>query len=123
MNATPKPTVSHIEDHEGTGECSACPRTGLRWIVVLSDGTKVGTECAKKITGTAVAATPKSHGWIHLFEVAATHVEHGVTYALWKRIGGTATRETRNGHLTAVGGVEADWIRRGWNVTTTHREV
>ena len=50
-------TVHHLEDHEGAGECQQCGRTGLRWVAILTDSTRVGVECAKKINA-AVPAGP-----------------------------------------------------------------
>lgn len=54
--------ITKIEDHEGFGRCSECGRENLRWIVVLSDGTRVGTECAKKVCG--IAVNTRKLGWL-----------------------------------------------------------
>lgn len=105
-------TIARIDDHEGDGDCSNCGRTGLRWIATLSDGTKVGLECAKKILGFRPA--PQKYQWIADFTPIAEYVEYGSTYVLWKHKVGNGTRETRDGVLVSVGGCRNDWIRRGW---------
>ncbi|GIH07514.1 hypothetical protein Rhe02_55810 [Rhizocola hellebori] len=107
-----KPMIWKIEDREFQGECSACPRTGLRWIAVLSDGSTVGLECAKKIVG--FRPSPITYTWVADFEPIAEHNDHGTLYVMWQRKGGKATRETKNGALVSVGGVRSDWIKRGW---------
>ena len=66
-------TLVKIEDHEGNGECRECGRTGLRWIATLSDGTHVGTECAKQILGWK--PTPKTYTWVADFTAIAKVVE------------------------------------------------
>lgn len=105
-------TMVKIEDHEGNGHCSACQREGLRWIVTLSDGSQVGTECAKTIIG--VKPDPKSYTWTADFTAVAEHNEYGDTLVLWQHKNGTATRETRNGYLVAVGGRRRIWEKEGW---------
>jgi hypothetical protein len=105
-------TLVKVEDHEGNGECSECGRTGLRWIATLSDGTTVGVECAKKVMGWKPA--PKTYAWTADFAATAEHIECGETFILWTAKTGNATRETRNGNLTAVGGVRQAWTARGW---------
>jgi hypothetical protein len=105
-------TLAKIEDREGDGTCSACDREGLRWVAILSDGTGVGLECAKKILGFKPA--PGSYAWVADFRPSAEHRDHAVIYVLWQHKRGNATRETRNGHLTEIGGVRNTWIRRGW---------
>lgn len=55
-------TVWRIEDHEGTGECQQCGKTGLRWVTYLSDGSRVGGECAKRIMGWA--PTARNFSWL-----------------------------------------------------------
>lgn len=110
-------TITRIEDREGEGDCSHCQRTGLRWIVILSDGTAVGVECAKKVLGYKPA--PKSYQWVQHFTVEATKVERWPNgeethWAMWTRKDGRETRETSNGVLVTVGGVRADWTRKGW---------
>jgi hypothetical protein len=44
----------------------------------------------------------------------AEHTDGGATFVLWQHRTGTATRETRNGHLARVGGVAAAWRAAGW---------
>jgi len=101
-----------IEDHEGEGRCGACQREGLRWIVTMSDGSQVGTECAKRVMGFKPA--PKTYAWVEHFTPVAEHTEYRQTYVLWQHKAGTATRETMNGTLMAVGGVRQTWERKGW---------
>ena len=108
----PRVTLVMIEDAEFEGTCGECGRNGLRWLARLSDGTAVGTECAKAILGYKPA--PKMYAWVPDYRPVATHVDYGVTYVLWRHKSGTATRETRNGHLSAVGAVPREWERRGW---------
>lgn len=117
MTTTKTPTLAYVMDAEGAGECGACDRTGLRWIAVLSDGSHVGLECAKKVMGFRPA--PKAYNWIPEFEIVATKVECAgtsseCTWALWQHKTGPQTRETRNGSLATVGGARGDWERRGW---------
>lgn len=104
--------ISKIEDREDSGECGACGRTNLRWIAILSDGTGVGMECAKKILGYRPAT--KSFDWIAHFTPVAEHVEYGTTYVMWQRKCGNETRETQDGVLMVVGGVRNDWTKKGW---------
>jgi hypothetical protein len=104
--------VVKVEDHEGTGECGACPRTGLRWIVVLSDGSRIGTECAKRVLG--IPVSPRNHRWVEHFDVIAEFTDGRESWVLYRRKGGVQTRDTRNGALMGIGGCEADWKRRGW---------
>jgi hypothetical protein len=106
-----------IEDHEGEGRCGACQREGLRWIVTMSDGSQVGTECAKRVMGYKPA--PKSYAWVADYQPVAEHTEcpaskYAATYVLWQHKAGTKTIETRNGVLQAVGGVRQAWERKGW---------
>lgn len=101
-----------IEDHEGNGICTACGREGLRWIVTLSDGTQVGTECTKKILG--YKPQSKHYNWIADFEIIAEHNERGTYFVMWQQKNGRETRETRDGSLVSVGGIRKDWTQRGW---------
>lgn len=140
---TPKLTITKIEDHEGNGHCTACGRENLRWICTLSDSTKVGTECAKKVLGwkpqppcplagdgscvagpeaptvrpawLGLGATGRKHyNWIPDFVIVAEHNERGTHFVKWQHKTTRETRETRDGGLTAVGGVRRDWQDRGW---------
>ncbi len=114
-----KPTVVKIEDHEGSGECQSCGRTGLRWIVTLSDGSKVGTECAKKVMGWTPA--PKSYAWVADYTPVAEHVIGAEHFIMWQHKHGNRTRMTINGVLYQDGGVRQDWIRKGWIVAGAAR--
>lgn len=110
--ATTKVHLVHVEDHEGDGTCGTCGREGLRWIAVLSDGQRLGFECAKAALGYKPA--PRDFAWQAHFTLTEVHHEYGDTYGLWRAKVGGQTRETRNGHLTQVGGVPAEWSARGW---------
>lgn len=101
-----------IDDVEGEGECSHCGRPGLRWIAVLSDGSRVGVQCARKLLGIPIAK--RNFEWVAAFDVVATHVEHGVHHVLWRHKTYTETRETRNGILHQVGGAWTAWRLKGW---------
>ena len=57
MSRESKPTITKVLDREGEGECQECGRTNVRWVAVLSDGSTVGGECAKKITGQVFSPT------------------------------------------------------------------
>lgn len=114
--STPKLSVSHVEDHQDRdGVCGHCQRENLRWIMVLSDGTKVGSSCMKKVLGWSVPT--KKIDWVVGKTLVATKVftsgGETVTYTLWTTEGGR-TSEARNGYLNSVGGARADWERRGW---------
>ncbi|AER49192.1 hypothetical protein SEA_KATNISS_80 [Mycobacterium phage Katniss] len=110
--AAAKLELVKVEDHEGTGECPSCGRTGLRWICVMNDGSRAGVECAKKLLGYRPA--PKHYNWVPEFTAVAEYVEAGQTFVLWQHNTSGQTRETRNGILVAVGGARAAWQRRGW---------
>lgn len=117
MTTTKTPTLQYVMDAEGTGECSECDRSGLRWIAVLSTGQHVGLECAKKVMGWK--PTPKTYNWLADYRLVSTHVECAGTsselvWALWQHKEGTATRDTRGGALNTVGGARQTWEARGW---------
>lgn len=100
MTTTQSLHIVKIEDHEGDGRCSECNREGLRWICTLSDGTTVGTECARKIVGFKPA--PKSYNWAAGFTATAKRAEGNTTFVLWRN--GNRVAVTRNAILVAVGG-------------------
>lgn len=112
MNTTATVTLVRVEDHEGTGTCGACDREGLRWIAVLSDGSRVGVECAKKVLGWKPA--PASYSWVEFFEPIAEHDDFGAVYVLWQQKNGAQTRVTRAGSTVLVGGGRDFWTREGW---------
>jgi len=101
-----------IEDYEGNGTCSACGREGLRWIVTLSDDTRVGVECSAKVCGWR--PTRKVYAWTADFVPVAEYRYAEVTFVLWHHKRGNATNTTRNGHLVTVGGALREWARNGW---------
>jgi hypothetical protein len=108
---TTRPTITRYEDHEGDGTCGACGREGLRWIARLSDGSGIGTECAKAVLGYTVAR--KDYAWTTDFAPVATVVEYGETLVLWQSKSGSQTRETRDGRLVKVGGARKEWQQEG----------
>lgn len=113
MNAL---SVVRIEDHDGTGYCGHCGRDGIRWAVVLSDGTVVGAECAKRRLGIPVPRVSE-WAWVAKYDLVAAHTdERGRQSFMYQRKGGQGTREVVDGHLVQVGGVRQDWERRGWEI-------
>jgi hypothetical protein len=82
MTTTQTLRIARFEDHEGDGRCGHCEREGLRWIVRLSDGSGVGTECAKAVLGWKPA--PRDYKWIIGFSVVAETVAYGETFAVWQ---------------------------------------
>ena len=106
--STAQATIAKIEDHEGFGRCSECEREGLRWIVVLSDGTSVGTECAKRVLGHSV--TPKSYSWMTGFSAVAEHVTKFETAVLYRNDKGR-TALAINGVLQSMGGGAREFER------------
>lgn len=111
-----KPEIVKVEDHEGTGECLHCGREGIRWIVVLSDGSRVGLSCARKAMGYRVA--PKQYNWIPDFVVYAEIEERGVFHRLWHhKDQPRLVRWTINLGVQAIGDrrfIEDGWRQRGW---------
>lgn len=105
--------LTKIEDHEGGGTCGHCGREGLRWIAVLSDGSRWGTACAKKVLG-VVSPSPRNLEWASKYVPVAEHVEGDVTFVMWQQKRGWQTIQTRNGYMTTVGGVRREWERKGW---------
>ena len=101
--------VTKIEDHEGFGRCGHCDRENLRWIVVLSDGTRVGTECAKRVLG--INVKPNDYTWLTDYDLVAEHVTAHETFALYQLRGGTRTRLAINGHLAVNGNGRAYFER------------
>lgn len=110
MTQTTAIQIVKVEDHEGDGRCSSCNREGLRWVVTLSDGTMVGTECSKKILGIKVA--PADHRWTRDFTPADQRTTDGGTIeVLWQHKTRNVTALTRDGHLTTMGGARKEWER------------
>lgn len=73
--------IEKIEDFEGEGECGHCGRHGLRWVATLSDGSRVGLECAKKAL--SVEPQPTNHSRIADYEIAAECDEWGAHHVMW----------------------------------------
>ena len=105
MTNTETLTVHKVEDYEGDGECGHCDRKGLRWIVTLSDGSKVGSQCAKKLMGWK--ATPKNFNWTARFNVVEEKTMNHGHYVLWQGKTGKGGVLMINGHATAFGGFAA----------------
>ncbi|URM87337.1 hypothetical protein SEA_BANQUO_6 [Gordonia phage Banquo] len=103
---TTKLTVTKYEDAEGDGRCQQCGREGLRWLAVLSDGSRCGVECAKAVVGFKPA--PKAYRWIAGCEVVAEWCECGATFVLYRD--GAVGRLAMNGSLMTVAGFDA--VRR-----------
>lgn len=76
--ATATVEVVEVQDHEGFGVCGHCGREGLRWIVVLSDGTSLGSGCMKKVLGWNVA--PKKIQWAAGYEKSLDLAENLALY-------------------------------------------
>ena len=91
-------TVTKIEDREGNGICQCCDRENLRWIVTLSDGSSVGTQCANKIMG------HKNYNWKSLTaDIAGMLIirewtSHCETICLLSNVTGTRFAITVNGN-------------------------
>ena len=105
MTNTQTLTVHKVEDYEGNGECGHCDRTGLRWMVTLSDGSKVGSQCAKKLMGWK--ATPKNFDWTAKFNVVEEKTIVHDHFVLWQGKTGKGGVLMINGHATAFGGFAA----------------
>lgn len=89
-----------------------CGKTGVRWIVYLSDGSRVGGECAKKIMGWA--PTKKTHGWVQgLTAVAEKEVAGpvGRTQAVLYRSASGKSGAMSVGGVRVVAG-PFEWVER-----------
>jgi hypothetical protein len=105
---TTKLSIDKIEDREGDGTCRHCDREGLRWIFVLSDGTEIGSGCARKVLGFAPA--PKAFAWVSKFEAVAT--ANG--YTLYQsKTHGDAVMAIAQGANLVVNGPGA-WVTSRW---------
>jgi hypothetical protein len=92
-------TVMFVEDCEGDGTCLACGREGLRWILVLSDGSRVGSECAKAILG--------SYTWINDYTALGYTVNpQGECVRVWKHKRANAFALTVDGVMRLSGDSE-----------------
>lgn len=84
-----------------------CGKTGVRWIVYLSDGSRVGGECAKKIMGWA--PTKRTHGWVQgLTAVAEKTICGGALAVLWRSESGRVGVMSINGNSICSG--PFDWV-------------
>jgi hypothetical protein len=95
-------TAVKVESCEGDGECSRCNRTGLIWVVTLSDGTRVGGECAKILLGWK--PTKASHSWLKGMAATAETTVYNDTLILW--VNGNRAAISRNGNLQTSGPVD-----------------
>lgn len=109
-------TLARIEDHEGAGTCGYCGREDLRWIYCLTDGSLVGSECAKKIIGHTI--DPRSHARLIDFHVIGEWQNRfGVIYLLWQHdTAGSVYSETIDGKVKHHnnGDLLKLWVRDGW---------
>lgn len=102
MTTTAAITVWKIEDHEGDGVCQECGKEGLRWVTFLSDGSRVGGECAKRIMGWK--PTAKSHSWVTgLHAVAEGRVSPTQHAVLWSDADGKRGAISINGNAQSQG--------------------
>ena len=104
-----KLTIEKIEDREGDGTCRHCGREGLRWIFILSDGTEIGSGCARKVLGWAPA--PKSYTWAAKVEAVETVGAHTLYRS---RKNGDAVMVIAQGANLVVSGPGA-WVRSRWS--------
>jgi hypothetical protein len=112
MTTTQTITVLKIEDHGGEGICTACGKEGLRWVSILSDGSRVGGECAKKIMGWK--PTAKSHAWVTGLHIIAEGDMSPVQYAvLWSDETGRRGAVSINGVANVSGPL--DWCRQEYD--------
>ncbi len=99
-------TVWRVEDHEGNGECQRCGKTGLRWVAYLSDGSRVGGECAKRLLGWA--PTRKGFSWVTgLFVVAEGSMSASQRVTLWSDEAGYRGVVSVNANACFAGGFGA----------------
>jgi hypothetical protein len=110
MNTTSKLHITKVEDHEGFGRCGQCERENLRWVVVLSDGTRVGTECAKRACGIVVKAA--TYQWMTEYEPVAEYADKFETAVVYQHRTSDRTRLVVNGYLQVNGGGMAEFARR-----------
>lgn len=111
-----KLSIAKIEDHEGLGRCGACEREGLRWIVVLSDGSQIGTECAKKVLGWKI--NRDRYAWLNNYEPVAEGVDCDTTFVLYRRRDGRAYAIAQNGAQLLSGPPEFalhEWRKYGFD--------
>ncbi len=100
-------TVWRVEDHEGNGECQRCGRTGLRWVTYLSDGSRVGGECVKRLMGWA--PTAKNFSWLTGMTLVAEADSCGDRFTLWRSGRGGYGVVARNGIAQVSGSF--DWAQ------------
>ena len=97
-----KLTVVKVLDREHEGVCQECDKQNLRWILVLSDGSTVGIECAKKLTGAAFTA--KKVEWVAGAVEVASGMDCGATVVLYRRGDGAVIAV--DGRPMMTGGME-----------------
>jgi hypothetical protein len=98
MTNTAAHAVKITDDYD---DCQRCGRTGLVRVVVMSDGSHVGTECMKKVCGWAPA---KKDADALRGLVADTEItRYGETFILWTNAAGAARAITRNAMPQAFG--------------------
>jgi hypothetical protein len=108
MDTTRRPTLVKVEDHEGDGICQLCSRSGLRWLVALSDGSRLGLECAKKTMGWNL--TRNDYTWVPDYRAVAEQEADEQIYVLWEhRTIPGRTCITRNGRQLRVSDGYYQW--------------
>ena len=100
-------TVVKVEDHEYEGTCGACGKEGVRWVVTLSDGSRVGGECAKKLLGWA--PTAKKFSWVTGLTPLVEEMIDGEAIVVWANQTRTRGGISINGHPQMFGPLE--WIK------------
>lgn len=99
---TTKLSIAKVLDREGEGCCQECGRTNVRWVAVLSDGSTVGSECAKKITGQVFS--PAKYAPLTGATEIASGIDCGSTWTLFAN--GTRGILTLNGLPQVVGSLK-----------------
>jgi hypothetical protein len=98
-----KLTVAKVLDREHEGVCQECDKQNLRWVLVLSDGSMVGVECARKLTGEAFTA--KKVEWVAGAVEVASGIDCGATVVLYRRGNGAVIAV--DGRPMMMGGMNA----------------
>ena len=94
-----------IQDCEYDGTCTMCGKEGVRWIVVMSDGSRVGGECAKKLLGWK--PTAKNFSWVTGMKPAFNVFVLGYgNVVVWKSKNQVTGAISVNGHPMMFGSIE-----------------
>ena len=102
-------TVVRVEDCEYEGTCSICGKEGVRWVVIMSDGSRVGGECAKKLLGWKPSA--RNYSWVTNLSPVSTRVVPCLgNVVLWESKSKAYGVISVNGNKQASGSFE--WIAK-----------